>query len=110
MLRSQTPLLHIQFHWCENPHVKEQAKKELKWEQGAECQALHWIIQIQAVVLARQKKKKSHTPASFKIKGQGRIKGKDNTSLKQRLLSAVPIPQLPIMFYYSKSTGAGVSQ
>lgn len=28
--------------------------------------------------------RKSHPPASFKIKGQGGIKGKDNTSLKQR--------------------------
>lgn len=52
--------------------------------------------------------RKSHPPASFKIKGQGGIKGKDNTSLKQRLRSAVPISQLPTMFCYSESAGAGV--
>lgn len=52
--------------------------------------------------------RKSHPPASFKIKGQGRIKEKDNTSLKQRLRSVVPISQLPTMFCYSESAGAGV--
>lgn len=47
--------------------------------------------------------RKSHPPASFKIKGQGGIKGKDNTSLKQRLRSAVPTSQLPTMFCSSES-------
>jgi len=46
--------------------------------------------------------RKSHPPASFKIKGQGGIKGKDNTSLKRRLCSAVLISQVPTMFCYSQ--------
>lgn len=53
---------------------------------------------------------KSHSPASFKIKGQGGIKEKDNTSLKQRLHSAVPISQLPTTFCCRESAGAQVLQ
>lgn len=51
---------------------------------------------------------KSHSPASFKIKGQGGIKEKDNTSLKQRLHSAVPISQVPTTFCCRESAGARV--
>lgn len=53
---------------------------------------------------------KSHSPASFKIKGQGGIKEKDNTSLKQRLHSAVPISQLPKVLLQGElwSPGAAV--
>lgn len=53
---------------------------------------------------------KSHSPASFKIKGQGGIKEKDNTSLKQRLHSAVPISQVPTTFCCRESAGARVLQ
>lgn len=51
---------------------------------------------------------KSHSPASFKIKGQEGIKEKDNTSLKQRLHSAVPISRVPTRFCCRESAGARV--
>lgn len=51
--------------------------------------------------------RKSHPPASFKIKGQGGIKEKANTSLKQRLHSAVPVSQLPTMFCQEESAEPG---
>lgn len=51
---------------------------------------------------------KSHSPASFKIKGQGGIKEKDNTSLKQRLHSVVPISQVPTRFCCRERAGARV--
>lgn len=49
---------------------------------------------------------KSHSPASFKITGQEGIKEKDNTSLKQRLHSVVPISQVPTTFCCRESPGA----